>query len=399
METKEQEEEIITLMIQAHGFSLTNTLISVEESAHCELLSFTGSVGKSGLMRRNCPELVIPPQESYGIPEIPLEGPQLDVMATSYVQQVYTHINQNPAIDTNIKSNMSFDIVANGIPEVYSNCGISRFPYSNKNIKTQIHDIPFTVIDGLQDKEYQIYPNAHEDCSNRQECKSNGYCTLADKSEQFCPYYGIYVVHSTNEEDNQHTLSGKHAQNKNEIYANLNSEESEYTGKKFWRDKINNRWENIIRDEVNEEKKAELIKERDRIIELYNKMTRTLESSTPTSDKIIADELLPEIKLSEILQIFRNGMGYDKVNIIDPSCDSCQKFSKFKLVANIALRDVRRDRVRRFKWKRGLRTLKRKRGLTTREGRPIIMVRGGKRKSRKMKTRRVKKCKRRTYKR
>lgn len=391
METKEQDEKSITIFLQAHGSSLTNTHIPLDDSIHGEILSFTGSVGKTGTMRRNCDEIVIPPQESVGLPEIRIDGAQLDVMALAYVQQVYRLVSQNPTIDNNRKSEFSFNIVVNGIPAVYSNCNVNRFPYFKK-INTQIEDDPFLVIPPLQDKEYQLHPNAHEDCSNRAKCIRDGECELLPKSEQICPYYGIYIVYSTNQEDNQYTLSGEHAQNGNDIIANLNSEEGHYDGStQFWENKINNHWEHIIRVESDEGKRAELLEEKTYIIELYRKMTRMLDSYTPTSNKIIMDEPLPVILLSELLTIFIKGMGYDKINIIDPSCDTCKKLSRFKLAANIVLRDVRRGRVEKYKMRRGITNVKRKHGLT--------IIRGGKRKSRRKKTHKRKKCKKISYKR
>lgn len=399
METKEQDgEKSITIFLQAHGSSLTNSHIPLDDSIHCEILSFTGSVGKTGTMKKKCDGIIIPPDESNGLPEIRIDGAQLDVMALSYVQQVYTHISQNPAIDNNIKSEFSFNIVVNGIPAVYSNCGVTRFPYFKK-FNTQIDDEPFLVIPPLQDKEYQLHPNAHEECSNRAECIRNGGCELLPKSEQMCPFYGIYIVYSSNEEDNQYTLSGAQAQDGNDIIANLNSEES-HDGEtiKFWEDKINNHWEHIIRNEMDEGKKSALLREKTYITKLYHKLTRTLDSYTPTSDKMIMDDPLPVILLSELLTIFIKGMGYDKINIIDPSCDTCQKLSRFKLAANIALRDVRRRLVNKFRAKRGITSVNRKRGLTTFKGRPVTIVRGGKRRGRNRKTQK-KKCKKVSYKR
>lgn len=365
----------VTIYIQAHGFILTGKYISPDISSHSQILSFTGGIGRSGIMKRNCQGVDINPPEGIDIPVIHIDGAQLDVMALSYAQQVYTHINENPTIDENTKSQMSFDAVVRGMPEVYSNCGVVRFPHPKTNTR-QIHDDPFVVIPALQDKLYQMYPKEHEDCVNSSECRRNAdECELLDKSKQICPYYGVCMVYSTNPEDIPYTLAGEQSQDGNDIIVNLNSEESHYEGTtEYWENKINRHWENKITEEMTTTTKKRLEGERDKIIRLYRKMTLILESYTPTSQKIIMEEKLPEIKLSEILEIFINGMGYDKINIIDPSCDTCQYSFPFKLAAHNILRTVRSN------------THDRKRSKTTRGGKKITK----KRKSKKRKTRKHK---------
>ena len=101
----------VTLYIQAHGFIITGKYISPDVSSHAQILSFTGGIGRSGIMKRNCTGIDIAPPEGVDIPPIHVSGAQLDVMALSYVQQVYTHINDNTTIEENIKSRMSLDVI------------------------------------------------------------------------------------------------------------------------------------------------------------------------------------------------------------------------------------------------------------------------------------------------
>ena len=404
----EEEEETITVFLQAHGYRLTNIHIPLDDAEHCEILSFTGSIGKTGTMKKNCNNLDIPPQEMVihpremvALPAMKIDGPQLDVMALSYVQQVYAHISQDSAIDDNKKSELSFNVIKNGLPSVYANCNVTRFPYITRKLKSQIENAPFRFIPPLHDKEYQLHPNAHEDCREPSVCKLNAdcdECELLDKSEQFCPIYGIFIVSSSNKEDNEYTLCGSTAlaeDRENNIIANLNSEEGHSGGfANFWENKINHHWDSIIRNESD-------VIERDRIITLYRKLTRVLTSYSPTSIKILWGEPLPVILLSELITIFIKGMGYNKINIIDPSCDSCVKMTDFKLVSNKVLEDIRSRRLDTRKAEKSTRNVKWGVGLSTRKlrGKTVTFVHGGKRKSRRMKTRRVKRCKKVTYKR
>ena len=431
MESKESEEEeeekTITVFLQAHGYRLTNIHIPLDDAEHCEILSFTGSMGKTGTMKKNCinldipaqemvipaqamvihpREMAIPPREMVTLPEMvalpamEIVGPQLDVMALSYVQQVYAHISQDSTIDDNKKSGLSFKVVKHGLPNVYANCGITRFPYITGKLKSQIENDPFRFIPPLHDKEYQLHPNAHEDCRVPLACKLDPddpeyeECELLPKSQQFCPIYGIFIVSSSNKEDNEYTLCGSTAlaeNRENNIIANLNSEEGRSEGfTDFWENKINRHWESISQN-------GSVVIERDRIITLYRKLTRVLTSDYPTSIKIRWEEPLPVILLSELITIFINGMGYNKINIIDPSCDSCVKMTDFKLVSNKVLEDIRitlLDKRKGVKRKLGGGLSRRK----LKDG-PVTLKRGCKRRSRRMKTRKVKRGKKVTYKR
>jgi hypothetical protein len=77
-------------------------------------------------------------------------------------------------------------------------------------------------------------------------------------------------------------------------------------------------------------------------------MTRLLGDDLPISDQIVMDYQLPEITLRQILEIFKIGMGYDEIIIIDPSCDSCTYGRKpFKVLANKQLRISRQSRQSR----------------------------------------------------
>ena len=440
MESKEseEEEETITVFLQAHGYRLTNIHIPLDDAEHCEILSFTGSMGKTGTMKKNCnnldipaqemvippqemvippqemdippQEMDIPPQEMVTLPAMEIIGPQLDVMALSYVQQVYAHISQDSAIDDNKKSGLSFKVVKQGLPNVYANCGITRFPYITRKLKSQIENDPFRFIHPLHDKEYQLHPNAHEDCQKPLVCKRNpncDECELLDKSEQFCPIYGIFIVSSSNKEDNEYTLCGSTAladDRENNIIANLNSEEGHDKGfTNFWENKINRHWENKInRHWGSIVRNGSDVIERDRIITLYRKLTRVLTSYSPTSIKILLDiEPLPVILLSELITIFIKGMGYNKINIIDPSCDSCVKMTDFKLASNKVLEDIRSTRLDTRKAVKSTRNVKWGVGLSTQKLRDktVTFKRGGKRRLRRMKTRKVKRGKKVTYKR
>jgi hypothetical protein len=329
---KTEETNDITLYIQGHGQRLTDTHIPIDESSHCEIISFTGSIGKSGIMKRTCPGIIIP--ETDDLPEIRIDGAQLDVMALSYVEQVYKHIDSNTEFNTTEKSEISFAIIENNIKQIYDNCDVYTFPYS-KRTKTQITSDSFTIIQPLHDKKYQLHPNEHEDCRNRKECSISG-CELLDKSEQLCPYYGIYVIYSTNQQDKQHTLTGINPEVDIPLIANLNSEEShDVENTTFWRNKIIQRWENIISSEMNEVKKGVLEDDMKHIqhylfmrfsalsAEEFMTLAKKILKGDPDGQRIIqrmVDDIVKELKEQDYKEAMGDedeDEGYDDVDLSD----------------------------------------------------------------------------------
>ena len=285
------------------------------------------------------------------------------------------------------------DIVKDGIPEIYSNCGVMRFPFYPKPDITVIEDDPFFSGKPFVDKLYQFHPNPHEDCVSKRECRHNlELCELLDKSRQFCPYYGVYIVSSTNIEDKPYTLSGEPAQNRNEIIADLNTEDGHYVTvanstdsglpvtdsglpvTEFWRNKIIRHWGTFISPDTPPLIKTKIERYRDKILSLYEKMTRLIDPYRPISEQIEMDEDLPEIKLSEIITIFCDGMGYDKIHIIDPSCNVCEIISKLKFAAQLTASKIRNseDNTLTKKARRGGgKKMTKKRKLRTRKTRKM----------------------------
>ena len=338
----ETEKKSITLLIQAHGGIIDGPRIPIWLAQDCKILSITGGIGLAGIMKRDCPTSIMGSISSKNgveiLPSLTVDGQQLDMMALSYVQQVYSHINKLPPIGvSNEKSNLSFDIVHKNIPDIYKNCGVTKFRGS------KIPTIPFRVLTPTQDKTYWLYPNEHEDCVFRGKCTRLG-CEVLEKRDQICPYYGIYVVYSSIPEDINYTLCGTKLDHTN---YNLNIMSGSAT-KEYWSNKL----------EQHMTKKTEIaavshdlsniatsMSKQGGIMTLYEQLTRFLDDDLPIAEQMVMENPLPTITLRQLLEIFKIGMGYDEVIIIDPSCDSCTYSDKrFRLSSEEALRDIRHGR-------------------------------------------------------
>jgi hypothetical protein len=378
------EKKSITLFIQAHGGIIKGSIIPKGLAQDCKILSFTGAIGRAGIMKRDCNGIEMGSISIGGqqiLPRIPVKGEQLDMMALSYTQQVYSNINKLLPIGvSNEKSNLSFDLVHKNIPKIYENCGVTKFRGSIISATPYGDLTPFSDLTPTQDKNYWLYPNEHEDCVFRGKCSRLG-CEVLEKKDQICPYYGVYVVYSSIPEDFNYTLCGLQEEKEEHTKYNLNIMRGSAT-KQYWSDKL----EQHMRGETeiaaashNLSNIATSLSEEGGIITLYEKMTRFLDDDLPISEQTIMEYPLPTITLSQLLTIFKTGMGYDEVIIIDPSCDSC-KYSNKRLItlSQQVLRDIRQGKQ---------------------TARASSQTYGGKKTRRKRKSRKLKKIrKRKTYK-
>jgi len=81
----------------------------------------------------------------------------------------------------------------------------------------------------------------------------------------------------------------------------------------------------------------------------YDMMTNQIDRYTPSSSLSPSKEaLLPEVTLDELIDIFINGMKYDHIYIIDPTCNSynLEKSRSIKLLKMIANNYVERTRTK-----------------------------------------------------
>jgi hypothetical protein len=254
---------------------------------------------------------------------------------------------------------------------------------------------PYKLIKPHHNKLYSMYPNTHEYCNPKTGNCEMGRCKLLRKSLRTCPEYGITVIHSSIPTDSEYTLSGLpivydiNIEEENRLAINLNQNEgheqlkikhdeeyedgneiikkdSSYTfwKRKLMRYKIQETREiqsNITyyqRKKLNDEevdKKIRILQDKLKKLEViwqeritaYNNMTNVFERNIPRSSLTREEEdMLPYVTLVDLIDIFINGMKYDHMYIVDPTCNSCtftgQRPTKLlKTVAHDILERVR----------------------------------------------------------
>lgn len=354
------DKKCITIFIQAHGEIITGNIIPEDVAKSVSILNFPGGADRLGTMDATCPPVKIGHNKYARMCDVKLYGPQLDMMVLEYIHHVYSETNKlSFPTDNCLESQHALRVTRDGLPLVYANKGIPYFHGITSDEVMPEPTEPFVIHSPYNDKNYSMHPSAHEECSSSSEECSMGRCTLLDSMKQLCPEYGITIVHSSNKDDLSWTLAGI-PKNGDLLTVNLNHSEghssitldeeedeslvslpSTYT---HWKNKllskyfiIQRRLKQKIREiETNKtgeysETGGELLSkynveltsingEIKRKVEVYDNMTRVLNRDIPIS---MQDGLRPKTKLSDIIDIFINCMGYDHLYIIDPSCNYC----------------------------------------------------------------------------
>lgn len=192
-----KELSTITLLIQGHGNELSSSRIS-ESNVH--LLSFSGVIGKSGMMS-DCPN-----------------GMPIDVIMLNYIAEAYEGIT-DPELQKEYYEKDS--MLVNGLKEKYKECEI-------------VNDAGFTRTFPRNDRIFYFRPNKHE---NHVKCIKMGderCIEERDCKKKLCPEYGLTVVSSSNPSDYRYTLAGK---TRHEKTSKMNWHMTLSTAS-YWRNKV-----------------------------------------------------------------------------------------------------------------------------------------------------------------
>ena len=407
LEEGDVNEKIVTLFISAHGSSVLDSSIPRNLAKRVIMLNFAGGIHTLGRMARKCPELTIEHGPSYECSNVTLQAPQIDIMSLQYVHHVYRELAQSDKLTPSQISNRSLKLVYDKMPLVYANKQIPYFHSHHFEDITSEPQAPFTLRHPTVNKYYTIAPGEHENCSStNEECKQ-GLCRLLPRKEQFCPEYGITVVYSTQEEDMPYTLAGV-SNNDNSTRVNLNDADGRKGYEKlnddgsvtysymsvydYWKQRLTERLtEQLNKDLENmdllisdapplskEELEIELNKIYDdkslkpkemadkardvrninkeydnkmkKLKKMRNKITGYYEyviGKYETMASELTETHKPEVQLSDIIEVFI-GMGFDKIHIIDPTCNSCEFPEKpekgsgyYKAMGTISANDIR----------------------------------------------------------
>lgn len=370
-------KKCITICIQGHGSieskdGVVETLKS-DVRRNANVLDIPGGIARKGLMKSNCPSMTMRGNKQKGVSDVMLCGQSLDVMSMEYFHQLYRELSKKESTRGCDIAKEGIEIITDNIPLMYANADI---PYFHKNIPdrdvTSLPQESFKLITPHYNKLYTLYPTTHEYCNPDTSNCAGGKCKLLRPRQIDCPEYGITVLHSSVPTDKEYTIAGLpmvndiNIEQENRLSINLNQMEGHKSLKmrldddeeqpvqdpkkqscyNFWKLKLlhyKTRELMVVQGHISyQEKKKDTERQQSKINELkdnynrlervwrrrldnYNAMTNIFDRFTPRS--MLTDEeddMLPYVTLEDLIDIFVNGMKYDHIYIIDPTCNSCK---------------------------------------------------------------------------
>lgn len=347
-----REKKSITIFIQGHGELLMNDesleIIPLKKAKKVTMLNIPGGVFIPGISDMVPNKMTIPANVKKNIPEIEIEVPQVDLKVIDYLHKSYKALDDNHKHDKNFNVDKEgMELSKQNIHLIYANSGI---PYFHESVLESISRKPVEPVvkrTPVYDKIFLLHPTEHEDCLYEKGC-NDGRCTHKEREFRVCPEYGITIVHSSVTEDNPYTLSG--IEYGNRLYVNLNQDESrnrigsrQYSTYEYWGRKLDSglmKRMNILDEDIrkissltsNENMIQDLDNLREQSLDYNSSQEHNYETMTGIFDidKSVADMswietmYLPKVTLSEIIDMFIDGMGYDHLYIIDPTCNFCE---------------------------------------------------------------------------
>ena len=375
------------------------------------ILNIPGGISRSGLMEAECSKMTIRGSKKKGISDVSLCGQALDIMSMEYLHNLYRELsNKANGIGCDV-SKEGIEIIKENIPLIYGNANMPYFHsvddvMSNPAEPYKLSKPHYNKLYTMYPTTHEYCNPKISNCEMGQckllrkrlrDCPEYGITVIHSTNPIDTEYTlsGLPIVYDINiEEENRlainlnqdeghKPLKIKQDDDEYDEYIEEYDENGKETPQKhscyiFWklkltRYKIQETREiqshityhqrkkqsyngNMEMIEVEDEKirklqdklnKLEVIW-RDRIT-AYNTMTNVFERNIPRSTLTEEEEeMLPYVTLANLIDIFINGMKYDHIYIIDPTCNS-YKFSGKR--TSILLKTAAHDILERVKTK------------------------------------------------
>jgi hypothetical protein len=370
-------KKCITICIQGHGSIESKDrvveFIKSDVRKNVSVLDIPGGIARKGLMESNCPSMTMRGSKQKGISDVRLCGQALDVMSMEYFHHLYHELSKKESMPGCDIAKEGIEIITDNIPLMYANAGVPYFHNHNPDRDvTTLSQESFKLITPHYNKLYTLYPTTHEYCNPVTSNCAGGKCKLLRPRQISCPEYGITVLHSSIPSDKEYTIAGLpmvndiNIEQENRLAINLNQTEGhnplkmrldddeeqpiqdpkKHSCYNFWKLKLlhhKTRELGLVQGHIShQEKKKGTEQQQTKIDKLkdnynridrdwrrrlynYNAMANIFDRTTPRS--MLTDEehdMLPYVTLEDLIDIFVNGMKYDHIYIIDPTCNSCK---------------------------------------------------------------------------
>lgn len=209
-----------------------------------------------------------------------------------------------------------FQEITNYLKQLYKLFGIHTFPKQGEfgpndmglrdlSLMRQ-RRIPFTNVTSFNDKKLYFQPNPYQNCRGYGTITRKEDCVLLEPQEKRELSYGITILQSSDPSDENYTLAG--ISKNGEDYRNA-------TLTDWTQDQVRLYWaQNLVLN-------TGLLSQN--LFEYYMNIYDIM--STPIDPNGIYDYTTKKryVTLTQVIELFKYGMGFTNVNIIDYSCNSC----------------------------------------------------------------------------
>jgi hypothetical protein len=209
-----------------------------------------------------------------------------------------------------------FEEITNYLKQFYNLVGIHTFPKhgeygedGNEIVFSSVrqHRNPFSIFTSFNEKKLYFQPNPYQNCIESNTITKKEDCVLIEPEDKRELSFGITILQSSELFDFNYTLAGMSVNGKNYRNANLTD---------WTQDSVRYHWaQNIL---VNT---ALLPKAyTDYYMGIYNIISKPLNPNGMYDDI----DNKKGVTLTQVIELFKEGMGFTNVNIIDYSCNWCR---------------------------------------------------------------------------
>ena len=315
--SRTKQESCVTILLIAHGTIYKNLKIDRKLMKNVNISLMAGGAGIYGLGGNFRNSHVVIDNIHYTTKKYTIPGYKsrtdmsIDMISKIYPDLLEKYYPVKTKCSTQFFS--MFENIVDYLKVFYPLVGINTFPRQGEfgenddgidmSLVKQRRN-SFSIFTSFNDKILQFYPDKYQNCLETVTRKDD--CVLIEPEDNRELSFGISILQSSDPYDFNYTLAGMSVNGESYKHANLTN---------WSQDHVRNNWRNKLVANT-----ALLSKPwRDYYMELYNTISTPLDPNGMYEDA----DTKETITMSEVIDLFKEGMGFTHVNIIDYSCNSC----------------------------------------------------------------------------
>jgi hypothetical protein len=308
-------ENCVTILIVAHGSMHKNVKMDRDVMKNVNISLMGGGSAIYGLGGNiNDPYISIPSIDDDDATNYTITGNRrrsdmsIDLMSRIYPSLLHKYKEVGGKKCSKRFFSMFTDIVTY-LRTFYAATGIHTFPkQGDDRASYKERRKSFSIFTSFNEKTLYFLPNPYENCVNPKITKKED-CVLIEPENKRELSFGLTMLQSSDPMDFDYTLAGISVNGGNYKTANLTNW-NQHDVRDYWAGKLLENTSTLS------------IREQEYYFNLYNIISLPLDPYGTYDDRLNVQS----IELSQLIKLFKIGMGFTHVNIIDYSCNSCKVY-------------------------------------------------------------------------